>query len=155
MTVADTAQIIANAATFFALTIAVISYITENRRRRMEREYGTYNALDDKYIEYLRLTMENPEFDTYSLDDFSHFESADRDTRVKIMAMFQIMISLCERAFLMYSDQGSKIKLSQWSGWKAYIMHWSTKPGFKRLWPEIGSQFDEDFVAFVEKHRAK
>ena len=44
------------------IPVAIGVYGLNKRRERLDREYGTYHALDDKYIEYLKLAVkESPQ----------------------------------------------------------------------------------------------
>ncbi|MGB5157786.1 hypothetical protein [Desulfobacterium sp. N47] len=46
-------QIITSVVTILGLPLAVLLFYLEKRKERRDREYGTYNALDDKYIYFL------------------------------------------------------------------------------------------------------
>jgi hypothetical protein len=60
MSLNEIIQICSNIATILGIPIAIILFINEKRKERRDREYGTYNALDEKYLDYLKLCMENP-----------------------------------------------------------------------------------------------
>lgn len=142
---------IITAASFFitagTFILSVLALRKELNKRRKEREYGTYNSLDDKYIEYLKLCIDHPRLDTYSANhDSSTLNEVEKQQR---FAMFNILISICERSFLMYSDQSSKIKAAQWSGWRDFIVTWSKNSGFKELWRDNSPQYDKGFTKFV------
>jgi len=137
-------SILSNAATIVAVPIAVLVYVNEKRKERREREYGTYNALDDKYIEYLQLCITHPRLNLYSTGlpvpaELTPEELIERD------AMFEILISILERAYLMYRDQTNDVKKAQWDGWNTYMKDWTDRADFRDLWNRLGYQFDADF----------
>nr|CBX28143.1 unknown protein [uncultured Desulfobacterium sp.] len=66
--------------------------------------------------------------------------------------LFLILISILERAYLMYHDQSTDIKKRQWTGWVEYIRDYCRKENFRRRWPTLGPQFDKGFVTFMEKN---
>jgi hypothetical protein len=150
MTFEKLVEILANLATFIGVPIAIILFYFEKKKERRDREYGTYNALDDKYIEYVKLLIKYPDLDFYELeiDDINNLPPL---RRIQSLAMFEILFSLFERAFLMYSDQSTKIKRKQWIGWLIYIEDYAKKKAFQIMWSELGYGYDIEFVNFMNK----
>lgn len=145
MELSDYIQIISGIVTILGLPLALFLFYNEKKKERKDREYGTYNALDDKYIHFLELCLEKPELDVIEYPGNSDNNPKDRQEQI----LFLILISNLERAFLMYHDQSTKIKESQWSGWVAYMKDYARKENFRRKWPELGPQFDKRFVEFM------
>jgi hypothetical protein len=139
-------QIASGIVTILGLPLALYLFYNEKRKERKEREYGTYNALDDKYIHFLEMCLEKPELDVieYSVD--TQFDKNERQEQI----LFLILISILERAFLMYNDQSTKIKERQWLGWVEYMKDYCNKENFRKKWPELGPQFDKKFVGFMD-----
>lgn len=139
---------LADLATFLGVPIAILLFVNEKARERRDREYGTYDALDEKYREYLLLCMEHPRLGLYdvALDDDVELDPLET---IQQLAMFDILVSLLERSFLMYADQSTRIKRRQWEGWRGYIDDYFANPRFRGLWAERGEQFDTDFVEFM------
>ena len=54
-TLTDYFQVAAHIVTILGLPLAIFLYYQEKKKGRRDREYGTYNALDDKYIQFLDL----------------------------------------------------------------------------------------------------
>ena len=146
--IVHTVAFLADVATAFGLPIAAFVFWREKRRERHDREWGTYNSLDEKYIEYLKMCVEFPELDAYNyqLEDNVQLTNYEKTQRV---ALFEILVSILERSYLMYFDQSSKIKEKQWVGWHNYIVGWKKDPRFAELWPKVSEQYDSDFVAYV------
>lgn len=149
MTLFEIIKFLADLATVLGIPVAIVIFINEKRQERREREYGTYDALDEKYAEYLRLCMANPELDLFQKPLAHGATSLTPEQGVRQMAMFEILVSLLERAFLMYRDQSSEIRRSQWLGWNEYMLDYARHPTFRRLWGEAGEQFDQEFTAHM------
>lgn len=131
------------------IPVAIYLFFTNKERERRDREYGTYDALDDKYIEYLRLCLDNPDLD---VADIPQPQAAPLDAKQKHreLIMFSILISIMERAFLMYGDKATMIRTQQWEGWDAYARDWCQRDNFARALPLLRSQFDVQFVTYLD-----
>lgn len=51
--------------TILGVPTAIYLYVKEQYRQRIEREYGTFDALDAKYIEIQQLCLQYPELDAF------------------------------------------------------------------------------------------
>ena len=130
---ADVLNILADLATTLGIPVAIIVFVNEKRQERREREYGTYHALDEKYQDFLQLCMEYPELDLYDIP-LAREVDLTPEQRLRQYALFDILVSLLERAYLMYSDQSNRIKRRQWKGWENYFRDYAAHPTFRRLW---------------------
>jgi hypothetical protein len=143
------ATIVAGVATSLGVPIGIALFRREKRRERRDREYGTYDALNNDYISYLKLVMEKPHLGLYIGVD--HPPNLGPTDHVQQAAMFEIIVSMLERSFLLYSDLSSKVKEEQWIGWHEYIRMWCENPTFRQLWEQMGSgsQYAVGFVNYV------
>lgn len=123
--------------------IALVIYFKKARKERLDREYGTYNALDDKYLEFLNICLNHPDLDIYHIKDKGQKYSKEQKKRELII--FELLISILERAYLMYRDQGSRVKKDQWMGWNQYMKDWLNRPNFRKAWKKLGNQWDVNF----------
>ena len=140
-------EILAFLAVILGVPIALYSFLQEKKRERRDREYGTYNALDDKYIEYVQLCLKNPDLDVFDVPRKDGQELSPEQSRREVM-VFTFLVSILERAFLMYRDQSTEIKRDQWSGWDQYMHDWFSRDNFQHAWAIVAPQFDEDFVKY-------
>src|SRR5712692_9201601 len=85
------------------IPVGIILYVLNKRRERIEREYGTYNALDERYIDYLKLCMGHPDLDVADTPR-ENTGAMNADQQHRELVMFSILLSIMERAFLMYKD---------------------------------------------------
>lgn len=140
--------IVANVAIFLGGFIALGEYIHNNRKRQRDRDYGTYNSLDDKYIEFLNICLQYPELDIFDVPSPHVGALSDIQCKRQLIA-FTILFSIFERAFLMYHDASNKIKKEQWSGWKEYIERYAQRSNFREAWERSGETFDTTFVSYM------
>ncbi|MGB3343932.1 MAG: hypothetical protein WBA61_08480 [Aequorivita sp.] len=142
-------EIIGLVITIFGVPVAIFLFFTEKRRERLDREHGTYSTLDDKYIEFLKICLEHSELGIYDTNDVKNQEfTNEQNTQRKII--FEILICLFERAFLMYHDQHDTIKKRQWSGWSSYMKNWMENEAFQILWIDFfNSQYDSKFLEYM------
>lgn len=137
--------------------VAIVLYFLSKRQERIEREYGTYNSLDEKYIEYLKLCAENPDLDVFDLPaDASPppakpGEAGSAALPRKPLIIFSVLLAILERAYLMYRDKSRAVQASQWKGWDGYIRDWATRPNFRQAWQALRGQYDADFEMYMER----
>ena len=112
--------------TLLGLPAAIYVYLREHSKERREREYGTYNALDDKYLDFLKLCLENADLNIYPQNLEINVRLTPQQESKKLV-LFEILISILERSYLMYRDQSSKIKQNQWIGWNEYMEDWMAR----------------------------
>lgn len=131
--------------------LSIFVYYDEKKKERIEREYGTYDALDEKYLEFLQLCLEYPDLDVMWDIPVEWKINLTPERKRQEDILFSMLIAILERAYLMYRDQSTKIKRKQWSGWSAYMRQYLLKPNFRETWMEIREQWDEDFVAYMDQ----
>lgn len=146
--------------------LAILTYVREARKQREERELGTYSSLDDKYLHYLELCINNPELDMFLLpvDSDRKYDPLDMSRRY---ALFETLLSIFERAYLLYKrsaelqgkrwfrrlrgDSKSAVQRErQWNGWSAFLDDWIERKDFEALWDLLGKQFEKSFVEEVD-----
>jgi hypothetical protein len=141
-------EAMANVATALGLFLAIYVFWKEKRRESYDRHWGTYNSLDDKYILYLSLCAQNPELNIYNHEIEGRLELNELE-KAKRLAVFEVLVSVLERSYLMYHGQEEEAKLEQWVGWEAYIDGWVRDARFIPLWEKVGSQYDLEFYNYV------
>jgi hypothetical protein len=146
---AETLQILSYLASIIGFPVAILVFWNEKQKENKAREYRTYDSIDEKYFTYLQLCIENPELDLYYLP-LEKEVPLSPEQKIKQVALFEILASMMERAYLLYSDQSTHIKKSQWEGWDSYIQIWSKRDIFRRLWKLVGKDFDEDFYTYMD-----
>lgn len=139
--------------TIVGVPAAIYVYLREQRLQREEREYGTYDALDDKYIELQQLCLEYPKLDVFD----TPFESSGiltPEEKKQEEAILLIRVSIFERAYLMYQREAAKAKKNQWEGWEIEIKEWLQRDNFRAVWELHKHYYDKTFVAHFDKEGA-
>ena len=130
--------------------IGLIRYFFAVRKEQHDREYGTYNALDEKYLSYQKMCMENPALDIFDVPDAAPAALTPAQAKQEVVA-FTMLFSIFERAFLMFQDQSTEIKRNQWAGWESYIQSFCARANFRAAWVASGATFDARFQAYMQQ----
>ena len=135
--------------TIFGVPFAIFMYLDEQKTQRAEREYGTYDALDDKYIELQQLCLQYSKLDIFDTPFENPNELTEEDKKQE-EAILLIRISIFERAFLMYQREAAKAKKDQWDGWDFEVLEWLERKNFRDIWEIHKQYYDKSFVNFFE-----
>lgn len=131
--------------TIVGVPIAIFVYLREQKRQREEREYGTYDALDDKYIELQQLCLSYSNLDVFDTP-FAPTPKLTEEQKKQEEAILLIRISIFERAYLMYTRTDSNCRNEQWAGWELEIKEWFSRDNFRATWNEHKQYFAKSFV---------
>lgn len=144
--------VLANAATFLGIPLAIVVLIYDRRRARQDREQQTYQALQSEYSDFLKLCLDNPDLqlNEYYPDTKTALTLEQQNRR---MVAFEILVSMFESAFFLYNrGHRSEFKQRQWTGWAEFMRDWVSRDDFRAAWKEhLGSQFDAEFMRFVNQ----
>ncbi len=134
-----------------ALGIPIFAY--QYMKERREREYGTFDALDEKYVEFQRLCIDYPELDIHDVPLAPGAAPNAETLRGKQEeAALWILIALFERAFLMYRRHPRKVRRNQFEGWVQQMREWAKRDNFRRAWGLLApGDYDRDFMDWFER----
>lgn len=152
-------------ATLVSVGIAVVLFVQGQAHERDAREreavraremrvVDAYNALDDRYIDYVKLCLQHPELDVFDTPLQRDRPATAAEKRSESM-MFSMLLSVMERSFLMYRDQSDPFKKSQWAAWETYVKSWIGRGNFLEEWKRSRTEFDRDFAAYMDGLIAK
>lgn len=130
------------------LPIGLVQYFRVTRKEQLDREYGTYNALDEKFLEFQSLCLAHPRLDIFDVPDEVSSSLSAEEQKQEIIA-FTMLFSIFERAYLMYHDHSTEIKRDQWSGWDKYIQSFCRRGNFRAAWQKSGATFDKNFDQYI------
>lgn len=158
MTLLETLEAMAYVATILGIPIFLLSYLINQAAERKRAEYGTYDALDEKYVAFQTLAVQHAELDIADTP-LATPPTALTDTQIATRrTLYQILLATFERAFLMYKDKSDKLRTRQWDGWDKYLRSYCDRPAFvdaffngetARL--DYSATFDKDFEAYLMK----
>jgi hypothetical protein len=135
--------------TVFGLPLAIYSFVWQQRKERENEEEEVYQLLSDAYTDFLKLVMENPDLKLRSQREITDLTEEQRE---RIHVMFEILISLFERAYLLaYEDNMTGKQLRRWASWDDYMREWCERDDFRFTLPRLLHGEDPDFSAYIQK----
>lgn len=142
-------EILSYVVTVIALPFAIIIFVIEQRKERRNEEEEIYQRLSDEYREFLKLVLDNSDLQLLRRDVVRLDLTAEQIERR--FAVFGILISLFERAFLLvYEEKMDKQTSRLWQSWEDYIREWLQRPDFRQALPELLHGEDADFTHYIE-----
>ena len=129
-----------------SVVIALWRYWTAKVREQKDRDYGTYDALDDKYYEFTKLCFEHPKLDIFDLPDKAPGALTDTEAKQQLVA-FSLLFQILERAYLMHLDRDSAESKGQWEGWELFVDRYCRRQNFRDAWSRLGAEWDPRFMA--------
>ena len=143
-------QIIYYIAMSIAGPLAVMAYIKAKKTERLEKEYETYDELDNRFFEYQKLALEYYDLDILEVPNSDPSLAFDKKRKQEMVA-FAILFSLFERAYLMFSNQADVFRQRQWSGWKHFLKDFLRRESVRTAWELSKNTYDTDFQAFMDR----
>ena len=141
-------------ATLLSVVIAAVLFVQGQRHNdalaREARVRDAYAALDDKYLDYVKLCLDHPDLDVFDTPLVRPAPPTDRQRRQEAMVL-SVLTSLFERAYLMYADPADAFERDQWTAWSAYLRAWAGRPNFRAEWATSRTEFDPAFSAYVDR----
>jgi len=144
----DYLEVVGKIVVILGFPIAYFQYRRTKRKEKKDREYGTYNALDEKYLEFQKLCLDHPYLNIFDIPDENPKELNEKQKKEELI-LLTMLFSIFERAYLLYSDQYSEIKKKQWVGWDSYIKSYCERDNFLNAWEISGATFDTDFEKYM------
>lgn len=142
-------QLIANVVTVFGLPLAIYTFIQEQRKERENEDEEVYQLLSDAYSDFLKLVLANPDLRLRTQSSIPNLTDEQRERR---MVLFDILISLFERAYLTaYDDNMSDKQRRRWHSWDDFMREWCRRDDFRAALPKLLQGEDEDFAAYIQQ----
>lgn len=151
-------------ATLISVLLAVTLFIQGQRKEaaaqahaaaqeRESRVRDAYTALDDRYLDYVKLCLDHPDLDVFdtpmvNVPGTTPAKTLEQQRRESMI--LSTLTSILERAFLMYSNPTDDFEHNQWNAWSAYIDAWCTRANFRAEWTNSRREYDANFAAFVD-----
>lgn len=156
MTLLETLEALAYVATILGVPIFLFSYLANQAAERKRAEYGTYDALDEKYVEFQKLAVQHVELDIADTP-LATPPTALSDAQIATRrTLYQILLATFERAFLMYKDKSDRMRTRQWDGWDKYLKAYCDRPAFVDAFfngetprADYSATFDQDFEKYL------
>jgi hypothetical protein len=135
--------------TVFGLPLGIFAFIWQQRKERENEEEAVYQLLSDAYTDFLKLAMQNADLKLRSQGAIGDLTEEQRE---RTQVMFEILISLFERAYLLaYEDDMSGKQLRRWASWDDYMREWCQRDDFRMTLPRLLQGEDADFAIYIQK----
>src|SRR5947209_12194583 len=143
------AQIIYYIALSISGPLALVGYLRAKQNERREREYKTYDELDNKLLEYQKLALQH-DLELIDVPDLSPALAGDRQRKKQQLVTCTLALSLFQRAYLMFHGQSDRFKARQWAGWDARLERFVNRDTTRDAWQLCRAQFDTGFQRFID-----
>jgi len=145
----ETWELFSYVVTVFGLPLAIVAFLWEQRKERENEEEEVYQMLSDAYTDFLKLVMANPDL---KLRSQAETVNLNEDQQERMQVLFEILISLFERAYLLaYEDEMSGKQLRRWRSWDDYMREWCERDDFRNMLPRLLQGEDPDFCAYIQQ----
>lgn len=149
MTVTETFELLSYIVTVIGLPVAICIFIYEQRKERDNEEEEVYQLLADAYNDFLRLVIENPDLKLRS--QTANLELTD-EQRERMQIIFEMLISLFERAYLTAYEERMNIKQQRrWHSWDDFMREWCRRNDFRTYLPRLLQGEDPDFADYIRR----
>jgi hypothetical protein len=143
----ETWEILSYIVTVFGLPMAIFAFLHEQRKERENEEEEVYQQLSDTYTDFLKLVIANPDL---KLRSQASTPDLNEEQVERMQAMFEILISLFERAYLLaYEEDMSQKQLRRWRSWEDYMREWCRREDFREQLPRLLQGEDPDFASYI------
>lgn len=134
--------------TVIGLPLAIMTFVLEQRKERENEDEEVYQLLADNYTDFLKLVMAHPDLQLRSQTVTSPMTAEQEERK---LVLFEILISLFERAYLLtYDSNMSGKRLRRWMSWEDYMREWCTRKDFRQQLPRLLVGEDPDFVSYIQ-----
>jgi hypothetical protein len=143
-------ELLSYVVTVIGLPFAILIFIYEQRKERQNEEEEIFQRLSDEYREFLKLVLDNA--DLHLLRRESGPAILTGEQKERRLAIFGILISLFERAYLLvYEESMDKRERRLWQSWEDYMREWVRRPEFRAALPELLEGEDPEFTEYIRK----
>jgi hypothetical protein len=133
--------------------LALFGYLRSKKKEQQDREYRTYDELDNKFLAYQELALRH-DLDLIEAPDASIALAGDRLRLRQELVTASCGFALFQRAFLMFHGQSNAFKARQWQGWDRLLTSFVSRPGVRHAWMICKAHFDTKFQTFVDSRIA-
>jgi hypothetical protein len=141
--------------TVIGLPLAILLFLFEQRKERANEEDGVYQLLANAYNDFLKVVIDNADLHLRSNVPTPDLTPEQRE---RMLAIFDMLISLLERAYLTaWSPEMTPEQARRWNSWEDFMRQWVRRDDFYRRLPELlrgeDPQFAEYLLALAREER--
>ena len=150
MGIFETFEFLSYVVTVVGLPFALIVFLLEQRKERLNDQEEIFQRLSDEYREFLKLVLDNADLKLLRQEAaLTEFTEEQKERR---LAIFGILISLFERAHLLvYEEKMDKQTRRLWQSWEDYMREWVHRADFRGALPTLLEGEDEEFTKYIRQ----
>lgn len=133
-----------------SIPTAIFSYYITNKKEREDREFGTFDSLDDKFIEFQLLCLDKPYLNIFDVEDEHPVVLTALQKKEELIA-YSVLFAIFERAYVMYKARGFHKHNSQWQGWVEVMHVYVQRQNYRDAWAVNGFGWDGEFEAYMNQ----
>jgi hypothetical protein len=135
--------------TVVGLPFAIAIFFYEQRRERENEEEEQYQHLSDAYNGFLKIVLDNADL---QLRTHEPLASPSAEQRERMLVIFDMLISLFERAFLVaWKEDMDATERRRWNSWDDYMREWCRRDDFFNALPLLLRGEDPAFQAYIKR----
>lgn len=135
--------------TVIGLPLAIIVFVLQQRKERLNEALLVYESLSDSYQMFLRVALEHADLHLFSKSKTAVLSPEQTE---RMMVIFTMLVSLFERAYiLIYDERASGIQRRHWNSWNDYMREWCAREDFRDVLDTLLTGEDADFCKYIRK----
>jgi hypothetical protein len=151
--VKDCFELASYVVTVFGVPFVIYAYVTEQRKERENEDEEAFQQISDAYIDFLKLVLANPDL---KLRTETHAPNLDEDQKERRLVLFELLISLFERAsILLFDERMTPRQRRRWNTWEDYMREWCRREDFRDLLPRLLIGEDAEFADVMRRIAAE
>ena len=149
MTLREIGELVSQLVTTIGLPFAVWVFLAQQRKERENEEEEAYQRLSDAYNHFLSVVLANADL---QLRSASTLTDATLEQRERIRIIFDMLVSLFERAYLVaWKPKMSAAEQRRWNSWDDYMREWCRRDDFFNALPLLLRGEDPQFQSYIKR----
>jgi hypothetical protein len=141
-------ELLSYVVTVIFFPFALLVFIYEQRKERRNEDEEIFQRLSDEYREFLKLVLDNA--DLQLLRRESARREFTEEQKERRLAIFGILISLFERAYLLvYEEKMDRKTRRLWQSWEDYMREWVRREEFRDSLSQLLEGEDPEFTQYI------
>jgi hypothetical protein len=133
--------------TVIGLPLAIGVFLFEQRKERANEEAEVYQLLSNAYNDFLKVVIDNADLHLRSNAPTLDLSPEQRE---RMLAIFDMLISLLERAYLTaWSPKLTQEQARRWNSWEDFMREWVRRDDFYNRMPDLLRGEDPQFAAYL------
>lgn len=142
------------AVTVIGLPLAILVYVRERQRERLNDDEEVYLQLADDYEKFLKLVLENADLRLMTATVQASQLTEEQLERRNVL--FEILVALFERAYILVYEEDLRGQAARlWRTWEDYMRAWCRREDFRSVLPQLLEGEDPDFARHISQIAAE